>query len=52
MEEPVKVEEPKKEEPAAVDPADLEIKTVNGKLVVDEKSAPGCVEKILKIKAD
>merc|ERR1712166_647669 len=52
VEEPVKVEEPKKEEPAAVDPADLEIKTVNGKLVVDEKSAPGCVEKILKIKAD
>jgi len=45
--------EPVQEAPAAVeDPADLEIKTVNGKLVVTEKSAPGCVEKILKIKAD
>jgi len=29
----------------------FELKTVNGKLVVDAQSAPGCVAKILEIKA-
>jgi creatine kinase len=36
---------------AAPKPAKFELKSVNGKLVVDAASAPACVEKILEIKA-